>query len=501
MCITITALLLQSPLTTDLTKDPTSISTKTRLGAVLDLKLPTMLELQIRMHLKAVSSYLFLSSLIRRPRSFVSVKLTIDWNSVLDKARIEYSYKHDSLVSLTIDSVGSGNQDSPGSQEWRLPTYDPHNEKKYLYKLHTIDMYFWTKEDALLFVNAARRVLPEHQLSIRDEPVAPPSHTGDMSPVVQQLENIAISDPSYQNGRTKNSQSSTAFPGPPMSAVPKPEEKPAAAFAPMAYNPAAPAAPEQIRHREKTPPPEDGAANPLMAAAASDQGQPFSPPAHQQSFPGPPSALGPTPSSQGGYFPGPPQQSPYTHPGSVPPPPPVGRTSSMHHTQQTGFTPQYAQQHGSYGAQPGTPGFQQPLQSPGFQQPLKSPGFQQPLQSPGFQQPLQSPGFQPQGFSGPPHSSPPPQQGTPQSFGLPGPPPGGPTPPPGGFSQYQYSQGPGKPLANDYSVHQQVYRPTEAEGQHKYKPQKEPRGKLEDNAMKLEKGVTSIFKKIEKKYL
>lgn len=59
----------------------------------------------------------------------------------------------------------------------------------------------------------------------------------------------------------------------------------------MAYNPAAPAAPESIRPREKTPPPEDGDVNPLAAAVAYDQ-QPFAggvppPPPGQPGPPGP----------------------------------------------------------------------------------------------------------------------------------------------------------------------------------------------------------------------
>lgn len=62
-------------------------------------------------------------------------------------------------------------------------------------------------------------------------------------------------------------------------------------FTPMAYNPAAPAAPESIRPREKTPPPEDGDVNPLAAAVAYDQ-QPFAggvppPPPGQPGPPGP----------------------------------------------------------------------------------------------------------------------------------------------------------------------------------------------------------------------
>lgn len=54
---------------------------------------------------------------------------------------------------------------------------------------------------------------------------------------------------------------------------------------------------------------------------------------------------------------------------------------------------------------------------------------------------------------------------------------------------------------NQYDVHSQVYRPTEAEGKVKHHElPKNQRGKLEDSAVKVEKGVTSFLKKLEKKY-
>lgn len=55
------------------------------------------------------------------------------------------------------------------------------------------------------------------------------------------------------------------------------------------------------------------------------------------------------------------------------------------------------------------------------------------------------------------------------------------------------------PSAIDYAIHHQLYRPTEGEAAVKYKPAKEPRGKLEDSAVKLEKGMTGFLKKLEKK--
>jgi len=78
--------------------------------------------------------------------------------------------------------------------------------------------------------------------------------------------------------------------------------------------------------------------------------------------------------------------------------------------------------------------------------------------------------------------------------------------PPGGYSTYAYGHrqsgsGTGAPpLMNDYSIHQQVYRPTEGEAAIKNRPAKEPRGKLEERAGKLEKGVGGFLKKLEKKY-
>lgn len=108
-----------------------------------------------------------------------------------------------------------------------------------------------------------------------------------MSPIVQQLENIAIKEHSPQ------------FAGPPTSTPPASTSPSAAqSFAPLAYNPAAPAAPEAIAHREKTPPPPDAGPNPLLAAAAQEhpqhqqQFQPAAPAAAAVYFPGPPSAAG-----------------------------------------------------------------------------------------------------------------------------------------------------------------------------------------------------------------
>jgi hypothetical protein len=55
------------------------------------------------------------------------------------------------------------------------------------------------------------------------------------------------------------------------------------------------------------------------------------------------------------------------------------------------------------------------------------------------------------------------------------------------------SQGQG--ASNEYAVHQQFYVP-----ENQYKPKQEVRGKLEEGAGRLERGVTGMLKKFEKKF-
>lgn len=371
------------------------------------------------------------------------------FNGSLSNSCIEYSYKHTNLITLTVDFVLGGDScASPNSREWRLPAFDERNETKYLYKLHTIDLYFWSQEDALLFLNSVRRVLPYNQVMVRHEPLHSPAHTGDMSPIVQKLESVAITDPSYQHGQTRDSRGAVSFPGPPSTAPPKSSQQNPEAFAPMAYNPAAPPAPEPIAHREKTPPLEDGIANPLAVAVASDHGVPE----YRQSLPQP---MG----QAGSYFPGPPQsagvQSPYQQPlpsaglqspyqavqaGSFPPPPPSGNAGS---NQPPSYPPQVSQE-----------SISNTKSAPSKYSNYGPPGVSTPMQSP----------------------------------------------PPGGYSTYSYAQTPQQPT-QDYSIHQQVYRPTETEAAARFQPPKEPKGKLEVKADRAEKRVTGFLKKMEKKYL
>lgn len=175
----------------------------------------------------------------------------------------------------------------------------------------------------------------------------------EVSKVVTQLEKVAVTDPAYQNGQTRNSRSDpvyvsnaspdtqggtvpglNSFPPPPAAPtttapVPTNEQTPASPppaqeqqYAPLPYNPAAPAAPEPIKHREKTPPPPDGAdGTGLAAAVAVDNGLPYAPPQSQTtvaggSFPPPPPPVNNQIDSQAQG------QGHYPVPGSYASPPP-----------------------------------------------------------------------------------------------------------------------------------------------------------------------------------
>ncbi|KAK4132820.1 hypothetical protein BT67DRAFT_443514 [Trichocladium antarcticum] len=361
------------------------------------------------------------------------------FDGYLDKVHLQYSYKHICLVTLIIGEVD-------GHDEWHLPTYDPQNQNKYHYKLHSLDVYFWTHQDALEFVNGIRRVLPPMQCEVQDEPGPPPRQLGDMSAVVQQLENVAIS------GSVQPTDAGLpAFAGPPVSAVTTPPPPPPQ-FSPMAYNPAAPAAPEQLRHREKTPPPEDGIANPLHQTLAYDAATPFSP--------------GLVPSGLGPLSPGIPPPNLQHPPGapSFPGPP-------QHSVTSPGFAPQgFGSLGGHIGGTPPAGPPQQPPIHPGVARAATMPGH-------GVPSPLASP-YGVGTFPG--HA-----QYTPGVTNTPTPPAAGVgTPPP--------AQGPGQ---SEYAVHQQFYIP-----ESQYKPKQEVKGKFEERAGKLEKGVTGMLKKFEKKF-
>lgn len=256
-----------------------------------------------------------------------------------------------------------------------------------------------------------------------------------MSSVVQQLEHLAVSDPQYGTSKQPSQPSVPIFAPPPTAPPPASASAPSiealANFAPMAYNPAAPAAPETIQHREKTPPPDEDPLNPLAVAVAYDyHKQPFTP--------------GVPPPSQ---FP---LQGPQ-HPG-------LQRAATM---------PAHASGNAYSAVLPSSPGLPPP-----------PPQTQPPAQAHPHSQPT------------PPYSN----QGLPPS--------------PGGFAQFQYTQQQQSKTpqgTQDYSVHQQLYRPTQIEMAnsdiHGFEPKtSEPRGRLEENAGRLERGVSGMLRKFEKKF-
>jgi hypothetical protein len=384
-----------------------------------------------------------------------------------------------------------------------------------------VDIYLWTADDAGLFLDSLKRVTAPGQVRVLDANITHPEHRDSMSPVVQQLENVAITSPTYppQQAQRSNSISTThtsnsAAPvahnamtpvSPPASPpVEQQQAQQPAAFAPMAYNPAAPAAPEPIAHREKTPPPPDAQTGTgLMAAATHDHGtaaqQQYSNPLQQQFSPQP----------SGGQF----------TPGFGPPPHQgVQRTNTFGHSPYSG-TPVGAPSFAApptdpnahlYAQQPPTPGLgRQNTLPPSF-----GPGAPQ-QQTPSFgpgavqQQPLSfGPGAPQQIPSFGPHA--PPQQfsaAPPQSPGFPPGTPGQPQP----YSPSPVNQGhvpsygqQGYGINN--SMHQQMYIPEGGVQQQggsvpqQGQPGQQPLGGAAAGTFgKLDKGISKFLKKLDKK--
>ncbi|KAF2719393.1 hypothetical protein K431DRAFT_286835 [Polychaeton citri CBS 116435] len=412
--------------------------------------------------------------------------------------------------------------------------------------------------------------MPSDRLDIRDIPnqnggsttTGLSEHRESMSPVVQQLEKTAIG--SAFPPRAESTASAHSFPGPPTPATniasPQPQKAlgtaapPVQSPPPLAYNPAAPPAPEPIAHREKTPPPPDGSAGTGLAAAEKHEAVP-----QMQYSAGTPGFGGFQTNHQSaqsqGYFPGPPsslpmQGMPGLPQGGMPPPPPGGPPGQQQpqfggpHHQMSSPAPtsppphqQNFQRVSSFQAQPQTPG---PTQFANYPQ---SPGFAPSIQSPGG-----LPTFHQQGQQPPTPSMPPPYSG-------------------GGFQSYQqqaqafqqqqqqqqqqhtfaysnysYSSQPAsQPQSHNaqggYSgdVHSQAYRPTEQESMahgktyHPPEPtrwtqaQQPPSNgpihqqgtggsvnstgsqgsggfKLEERVGKMEKGVNKLFRKLDSKW-
>lgn len=511
----------------------------------------------------------------------------------MDTCRIVNSYKFPTLVTIEVDGIPKSPMSPVAGrdpEEWRLASADPRDANKSKYKLHTLDIYFWMQEDARLVTECFKKLLQRQQLDVveleqdsyHDEAVSPEKHANAMSPLVQNLENMAVSDPAY-NGRDQNrdrsrqtsavspssSFASHKIPPPPPGGLPggqqvhspspaisdmssqpgrqssvRSSDRPQSQnFAPMAYNPAAPAAPEPIAHREKTPPPEDGMGGTGLNVAARNeqgytpgmqqqqqrqqqqggyqigQGQPiqysFGPPPPpgppSQAFSSPPtqqqvgtySAPPPPPPSTAGYS-SPPPQSSYSYAQSDPrssmtsaaagpsfgpgapstivqqQKPPLGQIQGAEPDNRHSLAAeQYTPHNPSSGAPALTPGSQFYSTIPQPAKPLAhvQPQYADYLSS--GSTPVQ-PSFSP-------------AQNT-----------SSPQPPVGGYSNYDYRTGSGQGQhgGNPYDVHQQVYRPTEAEaGAHGHKKPSRTNtndGRKPSTAERAEKKVGRFFKKIEK---
>ncbi|KAG6017699.1 hypothetical protein E4U43_000377 [Claviceps pusilla] len=327
---------------------------------------------------------------------------------------------------------------------------------------------------ALQFVNGVRRVLPPTQMEISDEPALQPG----MHSVIQSLEGMAFSDSqcrkdsSSLDATSRNLPASAASvtsasrrtsshpPPPPPPPPPLPPPSQTARFVPMAYNPAAPAAPEPIKYREKTPPPDEDPLNPLAVAVAHDyERQPFSPafPHQSQVLLGvtsprlPPNAIN-NPAIPS-YFSAPPRQQLSQRADTIP--------------------------------------INASLASPGLNDSLGSgatPGSTI-LSLPTFSLPP----AQPTSFS---HSPAQFSQQVPPNRALP-------TPTGQTQSYSDNSSSRGQHSSPDYTIHQQFYKPTESELSGNKPPQyqgrTEPRGVMGESTSRLERGVTGMLKKLEKK--
>ncbi|KAI9784923.1 MAG: hypothetical protein M1816_000559 [Peltula sp. TS41687] len=495
----------------------------------------------------------------------------------LDISQIKVSGIHPTLLTVTLDAVSyedTGHDPPPpppqeNRQQWQLPAADHRNEGRYMYKLHTLDMYFWTKKDASDFIGQARRYLSGCQIQYLDlkapRSTSPPpsqiklldaqaptstSHNKPMSSVVQKLERMAVTgfedrqqiqhsnvpaEDNHVNPSRHSGGGSLAGVEPSLAQAGQQPSN----YVPIAYNPAAPAAPEPIKHREKTPPPVDAAEGTGLAYAAThDSGPPpmsFPPLQHQGSFPPPP----PNPAQQQPSFPGPPQP----HPSYVTAPPQSGSyqasqpspapSAGPHPTPQRAssfvYSPPPPAEHAALGRQqtqssmvptsdPNAQLYGHPspsLQQQGSMQGAMQAGYHSPFipQTPSQYHPPQHHPVPSPNPNHPPYQPPsvymqPPPSTTP-SGGHAGGYATAPPPPVGGYSNYQYGQPAPPTQYNDPStLYGQAYRPTEGEaGAHMMKPATTPGsgggggggGRFDSSATRLEKGVGRFLKRLEKR--
>jgi hypothetical protein len=100
----------------------------------------------------------------------------------LDTAKFSQSHTHPTLCTIVVDaSTHRKSATPPNEHHWRLPSTDTRDEGKFLFRLHTIDLYFWTVDDAALFVRSAQATLAQEQLNVEAAP-GPEPHEEVMSP-------------------------------------------------------------------------------------------------------------------------------------------------------------------------------------------------------------------------------------------------------------------------------------------------------------------------------
>lgn len=427
--------------------------------------------------------------------------------SALDHVHLQNSAVFPTRCMVTVDGFNAGQVESspPGADpyEWRLAS----KEANGLLRLHALDIYFWSLDDANQFMDLVVTILRPEQIGL----VRPVPTESDqvLDPIVQQLETVAITDPGYQNGQTLDSKPEPAsnliqnppnladtvsFPppppgGPPISSqstptttgTPSEEHKESANVAPLPYNPAAPVAPELIKHREKTPPPPDAETGTgLAAAVAADYGVPYTQP----------QSLGeghaPTSSQTSVY-------SPATMPTSFAPSPAsvdLTHSRSVSSSTSTG-PPRTAYSSGS-----------SVVTSPGAYS-LATAGTPMLSSQMAFAPPLQDPNVHLHGQQQYAYVSQAPEPRLLRQQTA---------PPLDGYSSSSYQQhlvhhhnpsGSG----NEYDIHSQVYRPTEVEAQSHYQKYAEKAiknpgqraRKLEESAARVENSVNKFLKRLERR--
>jgi len=432
----------------------------------------------------------------------------------LKDVKIAYTCKKPHVFVVSIPDYAHQDQ-----RHWRIPHLDVRNETMYMYPVRSLDVYLWMPTDATEFIASLVKVLPSEALVVLDEP---PLQQALVSPVIQRLEQVVINTPTEPHyPRTESTSTSRSIPFSAPSNLSDPfvsEIRSAAEHAPIAsYNPAAPAAPEPIAHREKTPPPPDGAAGTGLAAAAMhEQGTPAPASAFQrlmpawQYQPSTPSFLNNQPFS--------PWVNPPVMHLPLPPPPQM----TIVPVQEYAFAPPPQTRNLAKAANSFVPPPTLPISmlAPPPQEVL--PATSSTTRTSFVAPPPSVPSFAPPPTSSPsppsaaPHT--PPQQGSTAPIRTPSSVSSHTndvvsqhTPvPDGGYSTYSYA--PSTPTDQQsphdaYAIHASVYRPTpedmggaggfKAMGPTKGKKEATP-GKLEVKADRLEKGVNKWLKRLDK---